>query len=444
MSSKEQKDLPSARWQSFDGWDYNGMKERLEDALEIINKVALISHAEHVVGRKFGMSEPFSAGQYWICFELVAEDGSLVIARVRLPRHPEVSLTATDNDLEYAIECEIATMRYVRSKLPNVTIPRIYAYEPAGSPPQLGNMLLDMEYDMTRLPPSVQQQIMTQWTRVQAELATITLPQIGSISSLSPTGEPIIGRIASAAAEGFWNSGPFNTSAEYFAAAGQAAVDRFNSTGGSGSADGHWAAIGALVFCDIVAKADLFQDVGAQGSFPLNHIGSSTQHWPIRGQRRVGCLRRFNNMDLGTQNILVDDAFRFLATIDWEFAQTAPWQVNHYPMPFPPLCSQRHTDAILADPGHLAHANVTRQEAARRMYQAAFRFAEEELREQGRPTAASFAEVLDCTASRIYVCFTQLGRMPEADEELVQRMARLAFGWDDAKIKSYITSVNLQ
>lgn len=268
--------------------------------------------------------------------------------------------------------------------------------------------------------PSVQQQIMTQWTRVQAELATITLPQIGSISSLSPTGEPIIGRIASAAAEGFWNSGPFNTSAEYFAAAGQAAVDRFNSTGGSGSADGHWAAIGALVFCDIVAKTDLFQDVGAQGSFPLNH------------------------MDLGTQNILVDDAFRFLATIDWEFAQTAPWQVNHYPMPFPPLCSQRQTDAILADPGHLAHANVTRQEAARRMYQAAFRVAEEELREQGRPTAASFAEVLDCTASRIYVCFTQLGRMPEADEELVQRMARLAFGWDDAKIKSYITSVNLQ
>ncbi|GKU11974.1 unnamed protein product, partial [Fusarium langsethiae] len=31
-------------------------------------------------------------------------------------------------------------------------------------------------------------------------------------------------------------------------------------------------------------------------------------------------------MDLGTQNVLVDDDLNFLAVIDWEFAQTAPWQ----------------------------------------------------------------------------------------------------------------------
>ena len=81
--------LPSRRWTSFGGWDYNGMKERLQAALDKINKPALLRHAERIKGQKVVMSEPFSAGQYWICFEMIAEDGSLVIARVRLPRHPE-------------------------------------------------------------------------------------------------------------------------------------------------------------------------------------------------------------------------------------------------------------------------------------------------------------------------------------------------------------------
>jgi aminoglycoside phosphotransferase (APT) family kinase protein len=31
-----------------------------------------------------------------------------------------------------------------------------------------------------------------------------------------------------------------------------------------------------------------------------------------------------SHMDLGTQNIIVDNDFNFLAIIDWEFAQTAP------------------------------------------------------------------------------------------------------------------------
>lgn len=71
------------------------MKERLEDALQKINKMALIDHAQRIKGQKLIMSEPFSAGQYWMCLEMVAEDGSLVIARVRLPSHPNAPATAT-------------------------------------------------------------------------------------------------------------------------------------------------------------------------------------------------------------------------------------------------------------------------------------------------------------------------------------------------------------
>lgn len=168
---------------------------------------------------------------------------------------------------------------------------------------------------------------MIHWTKVQVELATLTFPKIGSISSLSPTGEAIIGNIASASGEGFEDTGTFNNSADYFAAAGQAAVRRFKSIVNE---DKSFAEIGALAFCNIVSKTAIFQDMGLEGSFPLNH------------------------MDFGTQNIIVDDDFNFLATIDWEFAQAAPWHVNHYPMLFPPLGSQERTESILADPSHLA------------------------------------------------------------------------------------------
>ncbi|KAJ6787760.1 hypothetical protein PWT90_09045 [Aphanocladium album] len=186
--------------------------------------------------------------------------------------------------------------------------------------------------------------------------------------------------------------------------AGRAAAGRFKSTAGT---ENRFAEIGALAFCGIVSKTKLLQDMSIKGSFQLNH------------------------MDLGTQYIIVDDEFNYLATIDWEFAQAAPWQVNH-------LGSQTRPERILADPSHIAHKNVVRQDSARKLYRAGFRAAEADLRKKGRPIAESFAEIVDCKASRIYVCFSRLGRSPEEDQDLVQRMLRLAFEWDDADVQSYI------
>jgi hypothetical protein len=66
-------------------------------------------------------------------------------------------------------------------------------------------------------------------------------------------------------------------------------------------------------------------------------------------------------MDMGTQNILVDQEFNFLAIIDWEFAQSAPLEVNHYPMPFPLVFSNAKIENILRNPDMLhivtSHAN---------------------------------------------------------------------------------------
>ena len=87
---------------------------------------------------------------------------------------------------------------------------------------------------------------------------------------------------------------------------------------------------------------------------------------------------------MGTQNIVVDNGFNFLAIIDLEFAQTAPWQVNHYPMPFPLLSSDAEIDEILKDPNHIAYNNTSRQATARNLYRQKFQDAEQELQKKGR------------------------------------------------------------
>ncbi|KAK4038016.1 hypothetical protein C8A01DRAFT_48310 [Parachaetomium inaequale] len=429
VSAQSSKTLPSSRWTSLDSWDYNGMQERLQTLLFKLDKSVLLRHAESVTGQRLTMSEPFSAGQYWICFELVAEDGSLVIARVRLPRHPDLPSTVTEKDELYSISCEVSTMQFVSRNPPTVTIPRVYAYEGPGS--QLaadagaiymllegfyGNTLQDVAFDICSLPVATQEHIMAQWATVQAELATLTHSQIGTICSASEQGEPVIGKLSSAAAEGLSNLGPFSSAVDYFTAIAEAALHKPHpSTNGHSNKD--WtslARLGALVLLDIIQTTQLFTS-SPDAQFPLNH------------------------MDLGTQNILVDDAFNFLAVIDWKFAQTAPWQVNYYPMPFPLIWSGEKIKEALENPEHLAHKNVSRQVAARGVYVEKFREAEDKLRREGRPmVGGSFADVLESAASRVYGCFCRLRGVPEQDEELVWEMVRVAFEFGDGGMEEYL------
>lgn len=96
---------------------------------------------------------------------MVAEDASLVIARIRLPRHPDTPPNVTKEEEAYAIRCEVATMQFVRKMLPNITVPTVYAYEAPGSALATdagatymllegfyGNTLRDVEFDICNLP----------------------------------------------------------------------------------------------------------------------------------------------------------------------------------------------------------------------------------------------------------------------------------------------------
>lgn len=141
---------------------------------------------------------------------------------------------------------------------------------------------------------------------------------------------------------------------------------------------------------------------------------------------------------MGPRNILVDQNFSFLAIIDWEFAQTAPWEVNHYPMPFLLISADPKTDCILQNPDHIAHRNVSPQVAARKMYRQKFRDAEQALESRGRSLQKSIADVLDEAASRIYAILEKFRVFEGMEEELTYEMVLLVHGFDREEAKKYL------
>ncbi|KAG8414580.1 hypothetical protein J3459_014241 [Metarhizium acridum] len=103
-----------------------------------MDKSVLLGHADKIKGQRLTLSSPFSARRRRVCFERVAEAGSPVIARVRLPGHhpdaaPAVGKEDEAEDVAYAIACEMATMRFVEQELPGVVVPPEYAFEGPGS-----------------------------------------------------------------------------------------------------------------------------------------------------------------------------------------------------------------------------------------------------------------------------------------------------------------------
>lgn len=245
----------------------------------------------------------------------------------------------------------------------------------------------------------------------------MTFDKIGSIQSVTDGGDPSIGKLSTASAESFECLGPFASALEYFIAITNEAMKRQDVSGGEADKTSvSLATLGVSVFLDVIENTNFFKS-DAETQFALNH------------------------MDLGTQNILVDDDFNFVAIIDWEFAHVAPWQVHHYPMPFTITWPDEKIKAAVQDSSHIAHKNITQQEAGRRMYVQKFKDAEENLRKQGKLVAQSIADILDSPASRIYGIYCKLGDQPETNATLVSEMVRLAYGLDAEGTRMYLQEV---
>lgn len=141
------------------------MKERLESFMGTINKPALLHHAQSIFEQQLTMSEAFSAGQFWCCFELVGADGQLIIARVRLPTHPDCAERVNDDSELYSIRCEVATMKFLHESDTNVPFSELHAFEGPESKRAAdvgaiymlikgfyGNSLQDVQFNICELP----------------------------------------------------------------------------------------------------------------------------------------------------------------------------------------------------------------------------------------------------------------------------------------------------
>jgi hypothetical protein len=228
-------------------------------------------------------------------------------------------------------------------------------------------------------------------------LATFNFPQIGSISSFSKDTGPLIGPLATAFLDGLPSAGPFSSAQEYLAAVAESRLSQALQN----SETTPFTRLGLFTFLDIVRKTHTFTANHNNGPFRLSH------------------------MDMGIQNLLVDDDFNIIAVIDWEMTQSAPWDVFHHPMPFPLLMPDEQIGKILADPEHLAHRNTLRQAKIREMYRAKFAEAEAAL---STPLPCSIAAVLGGNPSRIYGIAEKIGVFDGMEEMLTRELVRLGYG----------------
>ncbi|KAL7816781.1 hypothetical protein V8C44DRAFT_263466 [Trichoderma aethiopicum] len=438
------KTLPSTHWQSLNDHP-SPQNHHLSTFLSTINKNPLINHASEILGSPASMSTAFSAGHYWCCFELTttssSSDDSFLIARIRLPQHPENK--HSDDEEEYLMQCEVATMAFLVETIKSIPMPKLYAYEPPSSTRAAdvgaaymliqgfyGNTLQDVNLNIYNLPITTQEHIYAQWTSFQTELSTITFPQIGSIAHFSKKTGPTIGPMSTSPLEHLPTPGPFKATHEYFAAIADGFIaealqkQRHSSspteydnddTNGTQQSNTRYALLGPLIFKAIVHNTPLYKSTRTR--FPLVH------------------------MDMGTQNLLVDDDYNIIAVIDWEFAQSAPWEVFHYPMPLAITTSDLKTAERLHDTEHLAHRNASRQVAARLLYRQQFQEAERRLGEKGDALEYSIADVLGGKASRIYGLVEKISYFTGMEEELTYEIVRLGYGLTGSEAEQLIVKI---
>nr|POE93277.1 hypothetical protein CFP56_19289 [Quercus suber] len=408
-----QNQLPSSRWTSYQTWTDEMLRSRLQTFLSTIDKNALLEHTTSILGKAMAISEPFSAGEFWCCFELVADDGSLLVARLRLPSHPNSPGPADDT---YSMACEVATMRFVQAHLPKVPVPKVYAFGDCNSPWAqkigasymliegfYGNTLFDAKPDLCEL----------QWTAIIVELATVQFSTIGSISEFSESAGATVGTLSYAEMDGLTAPGPFKDAIHYYTAVIDGKIRSLRNKNAHRSIQ-----LAHYVYRDIVQNSVVFKE----------------SHEPPF---------HFNHMDLGAHNILVDGNYSIIAVIDWEFAQSAPWQEHTYPKLFAPLANvfEESNKAILCDPAHVDYRSASLQEATRQRFRKGFDNAERELRTQGRNIGRSISTSLGSKGARIRTLASMLQHVdPVYVEQCTVEMIKIAYELNEEDAKKHLLS----
>ena len=229
-------------------------------------------------------------------------NGERWIARLRMP--------PIDDEANILLQREVDCMMLVRERS-GVPVPDIYGHQATadllGAPFMLleclqGNAAIDLN---NRLIPSEHKtSFYTALAKYQTEISSITFPKIGSIARL-PDGTYDVGPLPKL-------GGPFETATEYL----QAWAKHARFYGGTDwlkdncGAYGEEILRGVLDFPQQVSKLAGGRLIHNGGPFPLIHV------------------------DFNHSNIVVDDEWNIIGVIDWESAQTAPWQTVEFPQTF--------------------------------------------------------------------------------------------------------------
>ncbi|CAF9925755.1 hypothetical protein IMSHALPRED_006780 [Imshaugia aleurites] len=215
---------------------------------------------------------------------------------------------------------EVDCMKLVR-ELTSVPVPEIYGHNASadliGAPFILmealyGNVAVDM--DGSLIPNEQKFLFYSSLARYQAEISSITFPKIGSIIQ-GPNGTYDVGPLPKL-------GGPFATTTKYLKAWAKHA--RFY--GGTDGLKESCGPYGDEILQRVLAFPQKISELTGKialrenGPFPLIHP------------------------DFFHSNIIADDNWKPLGVIDWEYAQSAPWETVEFPLTFS-LCP-RPMDAL--------------------------------------------------------------------------------------------------
>ncbi|GAB7354887.1 hypothetical protein MBLNU459_g5525t1 [Dothideomycetes sp. NU459] len=189
---------------------------------------------------------------------------------------------------EAMVQSEVSTISAVRQGT-NIPLPNIHAFEARDdhgiTAPFIlmdclkGNVAMNLSMD---IPSQYKEAFFRAEAKIQVQLSKLQFPKIGKVIGVAEDGTYIQGPIPGL-------GGPFDTATEFFQA---------------------W-------------SRNIEFDIASSISFFKESIGELASRLSVRD---AGPFPLYHG-DFGHNNIIVNDHYRVLGVIDWEFAFASPWEI---------------------------------------------------------------------------------------------------------------------
>ena len=239
----------------------------------------------------------FAYGVFNVVFQVVFDDNLVWMCRVH-KNDQEVSPLC----IKAKIDSTVATMRYIKSKLPSFPIPKIYAFESDPSTSAIKAAYIFMEAmegaEVSRLSLDDERTVYKQLASVTWHLSGLCFPKIGCLYESPTTNEVYVGPFVDKQGNRY---GPFETPTEYFGYE----ADKIERKHAEWRATNVESEKLSLEVCTLYKRAASLLTEHGSGSFPLVH-GDFDTHNALFRRDSEGKLQ-------------------LTAVLDWDSAHTGSW-----------------------------------------------------------------------------------------------------------------------